>query len=814
MKKKTTILLASLLVIGALEAQATSFSTDPQNALELFHPIVPGKTETLRDASPDGAGLALNVSVDVEALAANPERLALSLPGGDTVTLSRARSIEKGDGDLVWYGRTSGEKEWAIFNLRQGQVSGTISSQRARYHLDPTDQEHQLTTVRTYQKRKETLPYEEATHAPQPQEPRQSLSKSSLYQAYSIDVMAVYPISSLGGSDNAVFNYVSEGLGNATLAFSNSGLSVSFNLVHVGPLIEAQPPANLNVYSAKGWLNSQSPTQSEVATLRNTYGADMVILVIPPSPDNECGIANIRLAGGVADDGQPFGDRAFSAVELGCGAADFTIAHELGHNFGMQHSPMEFQSEPLLTPAAQGFESPSGSVATLMACADGGPSISGLCDRVLYLSSPQFVITDPNPAAPPSATVTLGSATQKNRDTAATTASANANLRPSNIDAPPSIQIISPTWGQSVPFQTAFRLSGWAVDAEDGFLSPQISWSSDRLGYLASGRTPTVTFGLSGTHLLTASVTDSTGKTARATVLIVVADPNPPTQFIGVPSSQQNIVFDVDPFQVGGSPSQEIHGWATDSSGVTSVTAKLYVLYGSTKVFVGSPAISYGTPRGDVCQVYSQLADPNCPNVGWSGYLTAQPTGSYRLEIRAQDAQANVSVANRNFKITRRTTVKVAEDAWVREDLPYANYGSSTILRLRSVGTGYGRHTYTKFHIPYLGAPIQKATLKGQTGSVSLPWLSIYLMADNNWSEATINWASASLQQYGLVSAGAQPANSSVLVPLVTSGGYPLVTNSGDTVTLGLVSANAPNQLFYSKEYAGGSVALELILEY
>jgi hypothetical protein len=245
---------------------------------------------------------------------------------------------------------------------------------------------------------------------------------------------------------------------------------------------------------------------------------------------------------------------------------------------------------------------------------------------------------------------------------------------------------------------------------------------------------------------------------------------------------------------------------------VASVTAKLYVVYPSNAYFLENLSVGYGLQRSDVCAAYAHLADPNCPAVGWSISLGPKPTGSYRLEIRVADAQGNVSFATRDFKISRFTRIKVAEDAWVNETQPFSNFGTATVLRLRSDVTGQGQHTYLKFDVPYLYDDIESATLRIHTGGVALPWLSVYLMTDSTWFEHTITWASASLQTYGWIYMGYLPANSWSSIPL-SSGGSSLITGPG-VFTLGLVSADMPNLVIYSKENTNTSQAAELVVEY
>src|SRR5207245_89373 len=61
-----------------------------------------------------------------------------------------------------------------------------------------------------------------------------------------------------------------------------------------------------------------------------------------------------------------------------------------------------------------------------------------------------------------------------------------------------------------------------APDAEDGDLTTGITWTSSRDGTLGTGGTLTTSTLSTGTHTIRATVTDSSGKQASATLTVVV----------------------------------------------------------------------------------------------------------------------------------------------------------------------------------------------------------------------------------------------------------------------------------------------------
>ncbi len=94
---------------------------------------------------------------------------------------------------------------------------------------------------------------------------------------------------------------------------------------------------------------------------------------------------------------------------------------------------------------------------------------------------------------------------------------------------------------------------------------------------------------------------------------------------------------------------------------------------------------------------------------------------------------------------TPQVTLATTADAWVQQDLPDVNRGSTNYLRVRTVTSGYGRNNYLKFAVSGVSGPIQSATLKIRTQNRNIPTAGFYRVFDNSWGESTITWNNASL---------------------------------------------------------------------
>jgi VCBS repeat-containing protein len=89
---------------------------------------------------------------------------------------------------------------------------------------------------------------------------------------------------------------------------------------------------------------------------------------------------------------------------------------------------------------------------------------------------------------------------------------------------PPTVTITSPADGAEFPSGAPIDFAGTATDREDGDLAGQLVWTSDVDGPIGAGGSFSTILS-DGAHLITASVTDSGGKTGADTVSVTVVAP-------------------------------------------------------------------------------------------------------------------------------------------------------------------------------------------------------------------------------------------------------------------------------------------------
>lgn len=86
----------------------------------------------------------------------------------------------------------------------------------------------------------------------------------------------------------------------------------------------------------------------------------------------------------------------------------------------------------------------------------------------------------------------------------------------------PDVTITSPSDGSSVPVNTSITFAATATDPIDGDIAGDLAWDSDRDGPLGSGGSFSTSALTVGTHVITASVTNSGGVTGFDSITVII----------------------------------------------------------------------------------------------------------------------------------------------------------------------------------------------------------------------------------------------------------------------------------------------------
>jgi uncharacterized protein DUF4082/PKD domain-containing protein/reprolysin-like metallo-peptidase family M12B len=337
-----------------------------------------------------------------------------------------------------------------------------------------------------------------------------------------IDVLAVYPLAFLNlgpAAEASMIYFVEDSISLANNVFTNSSVDAFYNLVGVVPIIGSDQPPATGIFDALTWLRGQ-PT--EVANLRNAFGADIVTIFVPfsYSADNACGVANLPqnnstfLSSGpnttMVTINSPMGDLAFTANRDGCGLGDYTLGHEIGHNYGMYHGDQPASSLAIF-PNGRGYVDSVNGFASVMGCyctSGCTASSAAVCNRIPYFSDPTTLYTGHH----------IGATDRNNADVARNQVATYAGFKMQSSNTPPTVGFTTSCSGRTCTF-TSTSTDNAAIPSTGYW------WNFGDNTTPGSWSVVTHTFASYGSYYVHLVVTDSGGQTG-STVTTVTPSPS------------------------------------------------------------------------------------------------------------------------------------------------------------------------------------------------------------------------------------------------------------------------------------------------
>ena len=374
-----------LAILGSIAVIASQFDL---SAIAQSHPHLfrqrPVAVQPERNASAASIG-----DVDHDLLANNPAHLTIVVPGKADLFIDRHHHDQRSAGNMVWRGQADHDPSSKVtLTLHDGILLGHIQSGNEIYALRPGRNGRTIIEKIDTDSFNPEWGHDHSTHGHDKVPPQPAgapdLNGTSTATApvtaaaattLEIALMSVYTpqARAAAGGVAQIQAQIQAAVDQANTAFINSNMIARYRLAHSA---EVAYNDSGNIDSDLNWVTGNAA----VAALRNTHSADMVSL-ITENGGGYCGIGWVQ-----RNPGAGFANYAFQVTARGC-LTNSTLAHEHGHNLGMEHDP----ASAGISPAGASYDwsfghNVPGSFRTIMSYNCAAP-----CPRVLHYSNPEIL---------------------------------------------------------------------------------------------------------------------------------------------------------------------------------------------------------------------------------------------------------------------------------------------------------------------------------------------------------------------------------------------------------------------------------------
>ena len=344
MRARLALFLAASLGLAACQGDDLAPSAAPSmsaNAQENLFTLVPdqaldnvqqGRLATIR-------GRASTAEVHLARLASAPGQMmrqgaALRVPvaPGKQVVAVGERVQQRAANDISWAGAMRGGDGWVQMVLGAEGVTGTVTVGFTSYSIEPLGNGlHAVSRIDQSGFPSEHTPDNPSgvLDTPPPAGPLSARAPGDgtvgTTALTTINVLVVYTASAAAATAS-VGNLIQLAVDETNTSYLNSGININMVRVHSAQVTYNESGRSFSQH-VSALRSTTDGLMDNVHTLRNTYGADVVVLVVNDS--EACGQAAVINA--------TTSSNAFAVAHYSCITGYYSFGHEIGHLQGARH---------------------------------------------------------------------------------------------------------------------------------------------------------------------------------------------------------------------------------------------------------------------------------------------------------------------------------------------------------------------------------------------------------------------------------------------------------------------------------------------
>jgi len=315
----------------------------------------------------------IEANFDTLQLKSNNNILELMLPNNKRIKVMNSGLKLKSNNKYSWFGQVVGENSSSVsFAVVEQSVSGSIFIGNQVFEVFPLGNNRVEIVELDLEK------FDSCEGGISVVDTKNTVTHKGLISkdVSSMDVLIVYSNDTLAavGSAASVESLAQAAIDNMNTSLANSQLLAGVASVNLLAVVGINRNESGNSSTELSWLRSDAT----VLSLRNQYGADLVSMI---SATTGCGVGYV-----MRNPDANFSEHAFQVTKYTCAVGNLTMAHEFGHNLGLEHNPENSSAWPNDGSFDYSYAHyHDGSYRTVMSYSS---QCSSACTRRMYYSNP------------------------------------------------------------------------------------------------------------------------------------------------------------------------------------------------------------------------------------------------------------------------------------------------------------------------------------------------------------------------------------------------------------------------------------------